>query len=167
MLPPTGIHERIGHVLAMRGISVNAFAKMLAAIYGDDAPKRQALADYISGKTSPTAESILAIACGLSVSPEWLLTGSRSPESLERPAVEATQTDNGFGNRLLCAMDVRGMSARSLSSALDQDSPDAVSRTTISAYIAGSRQPTLGTVRLLADALNVDAGWLVRGDIDV
>ena len=75
-----GIGGRIAEAMREASISNNGLATLLKQQFGDGAPKRQAIADYISSKSSPTAATIRAIAAVLRVSPAWLLTGEGRSE---------------------------------------------------------------------------------------
>ena len=51
------------------------------------------LSRYLSGRNKPSSDNILAISQYLNVSPEWLLSSSDAPESIQRSQVISSVTD--------------------------------------------------------------------------
>jgi len=51
------------------------------------------LSRYLSGRNKPSSDNILAISQYLNVSPEWLLSSSDAPESIQKSQVISSVTD--------------------------------------------------------------------------
>ncbi len=69
-----------------------------------------------------------------------------------------------LGARLRSAMEVKGLSARSLAIALEDRGLQSVNRTTIGDYLAGRYSPTAALLLDIADVLGVTPGWLLTGE---
>lgn len=65
-----------------------------------------------------------------------------------------------FKDRLQEAMKIRGISAATLAKRTGMN------RSSVSRYLSGEYDPSRSSIFLMADALNVDPGWLMGGDID-
>ena len=51
------------------------------------------LSRYLSGRNKPSSDNIIAISHYLNVSPEWLLSSSEAPESIQKSQVISSVTD--------------------------------------------------------------------------
>ena len=51
------------------------------------------LSRYLSGRNKPSSDNILAISQYLNVSPEWLLSSSDAPESIQKSQVGSSVTE--------------------------------------------------------------------------
>ena len=51
------------------------------------------LSRYLSGRNKPSSDNILAISHYLNVSPEWLLSSSDAPESIQKSQVGSSVTE--------------------------------------------------------------------------
>jgi transcriptional regulator with XRE-family HTH domain len=58
---------------------------------------------------------------------------------------------------------ISGMSARQLAIALAEQDGPSVTRTTIGDYLNGETSPPANILVAIAEALNVDAAWLLTG----
>ena len=54
------------------------------------------LSRYLSGRNKPSSDNIIAISHYLNVSPEWLLSSSEAPESIQKSRVISSVTDPLF-----------------------------------------------------------------------
>ena len=70
-----GFGLRLSLAMQMRGVSANALAQFLSSRPPREVVGRQAIADYLQGKTTPTLWIGCALADQLEVSSAWLLVG--------------------------------------------------------------------------------------------
>lgn len=69
------------------------------------------------------------------------------------------KTNNNFSERLVLAMEMRGMKAQELSRRTGID------KASISCYRSGKYRANSKNLYIIADALNVNPAWLMGGDV--
>lgn len=97
----------------------------------------------------PSVDVVAKLAAVLNVSPGYLAYGIE-PSAAGRDAVEVAR----LGQRLQKAREQRGLSLNALAKTAG------VARTTIGYIESGETTPSIATIELLAQALDVSVGWL-------
>lgn len=74
------LERRLGHRVPFR-----EFAELVSAVRGGDPVRPQYLSDYEKGLSTPSLETIVAIAQVCERDPGWLAFGAKSSAPVERP----------------------------------------------------------------------------------
>jgi transcriptional regulator with XRE-family HTH domain len=128
-----------------------------------------AVSQWFSGETGNIKnESLISMALAFDTTLDWLLTGEGEPprrdgdsEKLKGPrASDHAVVPDSLGDRLAYFRRLAGLSQRALAAACGWESQSRVGN-----YEAGTREPTLADIEVLARALGISAVVLAYGEI--
>lgn len=115
--------------------------------------------DYLSGKSDPPRQKIIAIAEAVGVSAGWLTTGEGAPDGTPQPPAPEKRPGETLSNSLPERL---RFALRKLGSLKELAQKSGVAHADIQSYINGKEASTKH-LTAIADAARLDINWLLTG----